>query len=182
MSKHTTAHLNAALKLVRYLKLTTGQGLLFSSTNILSLSAYCDADWAACPSTRRSLSAYCILLRSSLISWKSKKQTTVARSSAEAEYRSMTNAACEVTWLVSLLKNFDVSVPTPLLLFCDNQAAIHISSNPVFHERTKHIVIDCHLGRDKINSGLLSPHYIASGQQLTDLLTKALSSHQIGSL
>ena len=107
------------------------------------------------------------------MSWKSKKQPTVARSLAEAEYRAMANVASEVDWLVKLVQDFGISVGSVKLL-CDNQAALHIASNPTFHERTKHIDIDCHFVKERVQSGLLKLIHVKSQHQLADLMTKAL--------
>lgn len=98
-------HMQAALKLVRYLKGTIGQGLFFSASSSLSLTAYCDSEWGICPTSRKSVTGCYIVLGDSLISWKSKKQHTMSRSSAEAEYRSMATTSCEVTWLLALFKD-----------------------------------------------------------------------------
>jgi hypothetical protein len=108
------------------------------------------------------------------VTWKSKKQTVVARSSAEAEYRAMAHTTSELMWLQHFLCEIGFSPPTPIPLFCDNQAAIHIASNPVFHERTKHIEVDCHFIRDKILSNDISTPYMKSGEQLADMFTKSL--------
>lgn len=132
-------HLMAAHKLVRYVKGTAGQGLHFSSSSSISLSAYCDADWATCKETRRSITGYCVFLGDSLLSWKCKKQLTVTRSSSEAEYRAMANVCCEILWVRVILKDLHQPVSPSTDLLCDNKAALHIASNPVFHERTKHI-------------------------------------------
>ncbi|CAN1751808.1 Retrovirus-related Pol polyprotein from transposon RE1, partial [Linum perenne] len=144
-SEPHNGHLMAAQRILRYLKLAPGQGLFYKSDNELTLQGYCDSDWATCPDTRRSITGYCTYLGSSLITWKSKKQTTVSRSSSEAEYRALAHLSCEIQWLTVLLKELGVNVPLPVSIHCDNRSAIHIAENPVFHERTKHIEIDCHV-------------------------------------
>ncbi|KAL0451791.1 UNVERIFIED_CONTAM: Retrovirus-related Pol polyprotein from transposon RE1 [Sesamum latifolium] len=175
-------HLDAALHLVRYLKGCPERGLFFPASNSFTLTGYCDADWASCVDTRRSLTCYCIFLGGALISWKTKKQTTVARSTVEAEYRSLATTACELQWVTYLLSDLLVQVPTPIPLYCDNQAAIHIVANPVFYERTKHIEIDCHLVRDKFKSGFVLPQHISGTEQLADVLTKSLSGFQFSNI
>ncbi|KAL5551858.1 hypothetical protein UlMin_002034 [Ulmus minor] len=146
------------------------------------LNAFSDADWGSCPDSRRSTTGFCIFIGDSLVSWKAKKQTTVSRSSAEAEYRALSSTASELIWLQKLLRDFQVEVSSPALLYCDNQAAIHIASNPTFHERTKHIEIDCHFVRERITSGVLKLLPIRSQHQLADMFTKPLPSAQLSSL
>ena len=107
MDKPRDIHLEAAYNVLRYLKATPGQGLLLPSNGSLNLRAFCDADWARCRDTRRSVTGYCIFLGNAPVSWKTKKQGTVSRSSAEAEYRSMASTCCEVTWLQNVLKGFE---------------------------------------------------------------------------
>ncbi|CAM8949089.1 unnamed protein product [Rhodiola kirilowii] len=167
-------HLKAAHKVLRYLKLAPAQGLFYPASQHLSLQAFCDADWGACPVTRRSVIGYSILLGHCLISWKTKKQSVVSRSSAEAEYRAMTQVSCELVWLTILLKDFNVQISLPIPLHCDNNAALHIARNPVFHERTKHVELDCHVVRQHVSSGFLAPQYVPSSSQLADLFTKPL--------
>lgn len=122
------------------------------------------------------------MLGNSPISSKSKKQHTVSRSSSVAEYRAMTAAAAEVTWLVRLLQELGVNDLTLVTLHCDNQSAIHIAKNPIFHERTKHIEVDCHFTRDKVPEGLLQLTYLSTRFQLADVSTKSLPSPQLHNL
>ena len=133
MSSPRTPHLEALHHLLRYLKSSPGQGLLFSSSSSLSLRAYADVDWGSCVDIRRSTTGHCVFLGDSLVSWKSKKQNTVSRSLAKAEYRALTSLTSEILWISSLLKDFGIHVG-PTLVFCDSQAAVHLASNPSFHE------------------------------------------------
>ena len=174
MQKPRDDHWTAALRVVRYIKGCPDQGIMLSSNSNLQLTAFCDADWSACPRTRRSLSAYLVLLGDSLVSWRTKEQHTVSRSSAEAEYRSMADATCELKWLKRLLHQFGFYHPQPMRLFCDSQSAIHIAKNPVFHERTKHVENDCHMVRDAVQAKLLRTVHISTKNQPADLLTKPL--------
>lgn len=123
-----------------------------------------------------------LLLGDSPISWKSKKQATVSRSSSEAEYRAMAGAAAEVTWMVRILQEIGVVNLKPVTLHCDNQSALHIARNPVFHERTKHIDLDCHFTREKVMEGLIELTYLPTTHQLADVFTKVLPSAQFTNL
>ena len=117
-----------------------------------------------------------------LVSWKSKKQSVVSRSSVESEYRAMTQSVCEIMWPHQLLIEVDIMTPIPIKLWCDNQTALHIASNPVFHEWTKHIEIDCHFVCEKIQPGLISTGYVKTREQLSDIFTKALSGDKVSYL
>ena len=167
------------LRIVRYLKGAPGRGLLYRSGGKLVVEGYTDADWVGSMSDRRSTTGYCTFLRGNLVTWKSKKQTVVARSSAEAEYWAMAHTACELVWLRNLLQEIGYDISTPMKLYCDNQAAVHISSNPVFHERTKHIEVDCHFVREKVLNGVIETAYVSTGNQWADLFTKGLSRGRV---
>ncbi|KAK9672332.1 hypothetical protein RND81_12G093600 [Saponaria officinalis] len=171
-------HMQAALHFVRYLKGTVNIGLFYPSDSVLDVKAYSDPDWGQCAFTSKSLSGYCVFIGSSLMSWKTKKQRTVSKSTAEAEYRIMSYTTSEIVWIVNLLKDLKVEVPLPVPLYCDNRAAEHIAHNPVFHERTKHLDIDCHYVRDKLQEGLLMPQHVHTSEQLADLMTKALRAQR----
>ncbi|CAL2253642.1 unnamed protein product [Prunus armeniaca] len=175
-------HLEAAVRVLKFIKGTPGQGLFFPTNNNLTLKAFCDSDWASCPTTRKSISGYCVFLGDSLISWKSKKQSNVARSSTEAEYRAMAATCLELTWLRYILQDLGVKQDKPIPLHCDNQAALHIAANPVFHECMKHIEIDCHIVREKLLYGMISTFYVPSHLQLADIFTKALGRELFSSL
>ncbi|XP_013613768.1 PREDICTED: uncharacterized mitochondrial protein AtMg00810-like [Brassica oleracea var. oleracea] len=174
LSRPTDLHMTAAHKVLRYIKGNPGQGLLFSASTDLTLQAFADADWGTCPDSRRSVSGYCVFLGGSLISWKSKKQDVVSRSSTEAEYRSLANATCDLLWLHQLLTTFKIKVKLPVTLFCDSKSALHLAANHVFHERTKHVELDCHTTRDRMKSGFLNTLHVTSANNLADILTKAL--------
>ena len=178
MKAPTVAQWEAALRVVRFLKGCPGQGILLRSDSSLELSVYVDADWSTCPVTRRSLSAYVVLLGGNPISWRTKKQDTVSHSSAEAEYRAMAVATKELKWIVPLMKELGIEVNKPVSFYCDSKAAIYIAANPVFHERTKHIERDCHCVRDAVKAGLISTTHVRTKEQRADILTKALGRAQ----
>nr|KAJ0195196.1 hypothetical protein LSAT_V11C700353940 [Lactuca sativa] len=175
-------HWIAALRVLRYLKATPGQGIFLPADSDLTLVAYCDFDWLGCPFTRRSKTGYFITLGGAPISWKTKKQSVVSRSSAEAEYRSMATTVSEILWLRWLLTDIEASQTAATRLYCDNQATGHIANNPVFHERTKHVEMDCYFLRERVESGEIFPAAIHTKDQLADLFTKPLGTDRFRSL
>ena len=148
MSNPCLPHLEVGLHTLRYINVNPDQGLIFNKNENFTLQAFCDSDWAACPHSRRSVSGFFIMVGGSLISWKSKKQVTISLSSAQAEYRSMRRVTTELAWLSRLLHELSIPNVTPIPVKCDSQAAIYIAKNLVFHERTKHVEIDCHFVRE----------------------------------
>ncbi|XP_022014404.1 uncharacterized mitochondrial protein AtMg00810-like [Helianthus annuus] len=174
MHKTTEAHTQIAFKVLRYLKNAPGAGILFTKGTPFQLTAFADSDWAKCVDSRRSVTGFCILLGGSLVSWKSKKQSVVSRSSAEAEYRSMCSATCEILWLLNLLRELNGAVDIPVELKCDNTATLSIAANPVFHDRTKHFEVDLFFLREKIASGLIKTKGVKTEDQLADIFTKGL--------
>ena len=164
-------HYAVVLRILQYLEGTIFDGLHFSSHSLLTLQTYSDVDWVGDLTDRRSTTRYCFLLGDSLISWRKKKQTVVARSSTEAEYRALAATTAELIWLRWLLQDLGVGCSTATKLHCDNRSAIQIAHNDVFHERAKHIEIDCHFIRHHLLQGTLTLHSISSHNQLADIFT-----------
>ena len=125
---------------------------------------------------RRSTTGYCTFIGGNLVTWKNKKQKVVSCSSAEAEYRSMRKLTSELVWIKGLLRGFDIETTSLITMHCDNQAAIHITSNNVFHERIKHIEVDCHKVRQAVEQQVILPCYTRSEDQLAHIFTKAAST------
>lgn len=142
--------MDAVMRILRYLKSCPGRGLLYKSHGHLQVECYTDADWAGSLDDRRSTSGYCTFVGGNLVTWRSKKQSVVARSSAEAEFRSMAHGICEVLWLKIILRELGLFQQKPMMLYCDNKAALNIAHNPVLHSRTKHIEIDRHFIKEKL--------------------------------
>jgi histone deacetylase 1/2 len=167
-------HWNLVKRLLRYIKGTSGHGLVLHASSTTDIAAYSDADWAGCPDTRRSTSGFCVYLGSSLISWSSKRQPTVSRSSAEAEYRSVANTVAECCWLRQLLGELHCPIDKATVVFCDNVSAVYLSANPVHHRRTKHIELDIHFVREKVALGQFRVVHVPTNDQLSDIMTKGL--------
>jgi hypothetical protein len=160
---------------LRYLKGSVDHGLQFSKGS-LNLEAFCDADWAGDPDSRRSTTGFGVFLGPCLVSWCAKKQPVVARSSTEAEYRALATVTTEVYWLRMLLKDLRISLSIPPTIWCDNIGALALASNPVYHARTKYVEVDYHFIREKVVNKDVLIKFISTHDQLVDIFTKGLTS------
>ena len=178
VSAPTSVHFGHLLHVLRYLRGTSSRCLFYACNSPLQLHAYSDSTWASDPTDRRSITGYCILLVSSPIAWKSKKQAVVSRSSTEAELRALATTTSEIVWLRWLLADFGIScdIATPLL--CDNTGAIQIANDPVKHELTKHIGVDAFFTRSHCHQKTIALQYVSSELQLADFFTKAQTREQ----
>ena len=175
-------HWKALKRVLRYLKGTITHGLDFTRSKSLNLTAYSDSDWATDVDDRRSTSGFCIFLGNNLVTWSSKKQPTLSRSSTEAEYRSLASATAEILWLNSLLQELRIQQSRTPIIWCDNLSTVSLSANPVLHSRTKHIELDLFFVREKVVNKDLSVCHIPSIDQVADILTKPLSGAFFGRL
>ncbi|CAN6700356.1 unnamed protein product [Malus baccata var. baccata] len=139
MSSPTDIHFGAIKRIIRYLQGTMNIGITFSANTVSKLTAFFDSDWAAYLNTRRSITGYVVYLGNNPISWQSKKQNSVSRSSTEAEYKALAHTAANIAWIQNILKDFEVVLDAPPMIHCDNMSAIALSANPVFHSRIKHL-------------------------------------------
>ncbi|GJZ44077.1 ribonuclease H-like domain-containing protein [Tanacetum coccineum] len=169
-------HLSAPKRILRYVQGTLHYGLKLFSSSTTDLVAYSNANWARCPTTRRSTSGYCVFLGNNLLSWSSKRQPTLSRSSVEAEYRGVANAVAETCWLRNLLCELHTHLSSATLVYCDNVSAVYLSCNPVQHQCTKYIEIDIHFVLDFVAAGHVRVLHVPSRYQFADILTKGLSS------
>ncbi|KAK3788830.1 hypothetical protein RRG08_032853 [Elysia crispata] len=178
LSMPSDRHMIVAKHVLRYLKATIQQKLTFrKAVDNLSLSSFCDSDWGN-SEDRKSITGYCFTLsrEGPLISWKSKKQQSVALSSCEAEYMAMSSATQEGKFLLALINDMNIDLHVhDFTLNCDNQGAIALSKNPVHHQRSKHIDIRYHFVRDEISNGLMKVQYVPSEENLADVFTKPVS-------
>lgn len=168
--------LEAVRRILRYVKSTIDYGLLYKKGENCKLVGYCDADYAGDHDTRRSTTGYVFKLGSGTISWCSKRQPTVSLSTTEAEYRAAAMAAQESTWLIQLMNNLHQPVDYVVPLYCDNQSAICLAENPIFHARTKHVEVHYHFIREKVLREEIEMRQIKTDDQVADLFTKSLST------
>jgi hypothetical protein len=181
---HTRPDISYAVSIVSryvYLKGSPGKGLWFKRNGHLNVDGYCDADWASCLDGRRSTSGYCVFVGGNLVSWRSKKQQVVSKSTAEAEYRAMSQGLSEMLWLRNLLSELKVLRKGPLNLWCDDQSAINIANNHVQHDRTKHVETDRFFIKEKLDDRIIKISHVTSSGQIADCLTKGLQIKECSS-
>ncbi|KAI5354358.1 hypothetical protein L3X38_007253 [Prunus dulcis] len=173
VNQPTDLHWHLVKRILRYVQGTLAFGLSFTAGD-MNLSAYSDADWAGDINTRRSTTGFVIFLGSNPISWQSKKQGSVSRSSTEAEYRALANTTADLAWIRQVLKDLKLYLPDPPIAYCDSLSALALSSNPVYHSRIKHLDIDFHFVRERVQKKDLLVQYVSTDEQLADVFTKGL--------
>ncbi|WJZ97833.1 hypothetical protein VitviT2T_016408 [Vitis vinifera] len=176
MHRPSEGHMDAVMRILRYLKSSPGKGLMFSKNGHLKVVGYTDVDWAGNITDRKSTAGYFTFVGGNLVTWRSKKQKVVALSSAEAEFRGMVKGICELIWLKKLLAEIGVAPSSKMNLFCDNTAAIAISHNPVQHDRTKYVEVDRNFIKQNLEEKIIQLPFVKSEDQLADVLTKAVST------
>ncbi|KAM0028505.1 putative RNA-directed DNA polymerase [Helianthus debilis subsp. tardiflorus] len=179
MHQPQTTHMDAVWRIIRYLKGTAGHGVLFQCNKNLIIQAYTDPDWAGDKGDRRSTSGYFTLVGGNLVTWRSKKQKVVALSSAEAEFPGIARGLAAVLWIRKLLNEIGFPQTEASMIMCDNKAAIQISENPVQHDRTKHVEVDMHFIKEKLENGVIELPFVHSEDQLADILMKAVNAKNL---
>jgi hypothetical protein len=173
----TSDHLAAVKRIFRYLRSYPDMRITYSRDGGEQLTGYTDANWAGgniAQDGRRSTSAYIFTLAGGPISWSSKRQHTVATSSCEAEYIGQCNATKEAVWLRLLLRELAYPMIGPTTIFADNKSAIALAKNPVYHGRSRHIDIQYHYTREKVNDNTIQLVYLPTIEMVADGLTKPL--------
>ncbi|XP_057811608.1 secreted RxLR effector protein 161-like [Salvia miltiorrhiza] len=169
-SDHKEAHMDVAKRILRYIKGTSNVGLWYPADDDFKLTGYTDSNFARCAIDRKSTSGTCQFLGSKLISWFSKKQTSAATSTTEAEYMAAGSCYSQILWLVQELKDYRIE-ESKVPIYCDSSSAIAISQNHVHHTRIKHVSIRHHFIRDHVEKKDISIEKIHTSIQRADLLT-----------
>ncbi|KAK4386396.1 Retrovirus-related Pol polyprotein from transposon RE2 [Sesamum angolense] len=182
MQSPSQVHYAAAKRILRYLRGTKDFGIWYKSTNDAKLVGYTDSDWAGSVDGMKSTSGYTFSLGSGIFSWASKKQATVAQSSAEPEYIAAAAISNQAIWLRRILEDIGEKQDEPTTIYCDNKSAIAITKNPVQHSRTKHIDIKYHSLREATTRGEIELKYCSTEEQLADIFTKALPQNKFEEL
>ena len=176
MNSPTELHFGAVKRIIRYLQGIMHSGIVYSANSQPILTAFSDSDWAADLNTRRSVTGYVVYIGDNPISWQSKKQTSISRSSTEAEYKALAHTTADISWVRQILRDLKCSVHQPPIIHCDNMSVIALSSNLVFHSRIKHLDTNYHFVRERVQKEDLEVLYIPTEEQTADVLTKGLHS------
>ncbi|KAK8455555.1 hypothetical protein SEVIR_4G136850v4 [Setaria viridis] len=168
-----TSYCQVVKRIMRYLRFTPKFGLWYSASSTITLHGYSDADFAGCHLNRKSTSSTCQFLSSSLVSWSSHKQSSVAQSTTEAEYVSAASYCSQLLWMISTLRDFGLDF-THVPLLCESTSAISVAMNPVLHSKTKHIDLRYHFLRDHVERGDIDIGYVATQNQLANIFTEPL--------
>ncbi|XP_050111865.1 uncharacterized mitochondrial protein AtMg00810-like [Malus sylvestris] len=174
MNNPTDVHYALVKRILRYVQGTINCGLTYSASSDQSITAFSDSDWAADPNTRRSITGFVVYMGNNPISWQSKKQSSVSRSSTEAEYKALAHCVADMAWIHLLLKDLHQFLSYPPLLHCDNLSALALCANPVFHTRIKHLDTDFHFVCEKVQKKDLLVQYVPTEDQTADVFTKGL--------
>jgi hypothetical protein len=149
-------HMNAVMRILRFLKAAPGKGILFTkNADYQSINTYTNANWAGAIDDRRSTSGYITFVGGNLVTWRSKKQNVVARFSVEVEFRGMTLGFCEALWLRLLLQDLGYQSRQPIQLYYDNKSECDIAHNPVQHDRTKHVEVNRFFIKEKLDGKIV---------------------------
>jgi hypothetical protein len=172
-------HLDAVRRILRYIKHTLHCGIFYEAKSQLQVHGYIDADWVGNVLDRRSTSGFLFSFGSGVVSWRSKKQPTVALLSTKAKYRGVVIVACEVVWLQKLLSDLGQLVNVPVVIYCDNISSILLANNSVYHARTKYIEVHYHFIREKILAKKIDLIHVSTKDQVADIFTKALGTDKL---
>ena len=174
MHSPRNSHFQAANRILRYLKGTSGLGITYKRTYKLNLILYTDSYYAGSRVDHRSTTGYCTFLGGNLVTWRSKKQEVVSKSSTEAKFRAMSKGIDEVMWIKYLLEGLKISYIKPIIIRCGNKSAISIAHDPVYHDRMKHVNIDRFYIQEHLEQGILKTEHVNSEEQCADIFTKGL--------
>ncbi|XP_016185165.1 uncharacterized protein LOC107626777 [Arachis ipaensis] len=167
------SHWKLVKRIPRYASGTIKYDLHLRKNDSLNITAYCDSDWGGDPDDKKSTGGMCVFLGRNLVSWSSKKQSLVARSSTETEYRAMADLIAELIWIKNLLSELRVTASIPTI-YCDNLSVVLLASNPILHSKSKHFEIDLHFVRDYVAKEVVKVSHVSGSVQLADILTKAI--------
>ena len=182
MHSPRNSNFQAVNRVLRYLKGTTGLGITYKKIVKIDFVLYTGSDFAGCRVDYRSTIGYCTLIRGNLVTWRSKKQSVISKSSTKAEFHAMSKGIDEVMWIWNILDELKIPCIKPIDICCDNKSAISIAHDPVYHDRMKHVNIDRFYIQYHLEQGILKTDYVSSEEQCADIFTKGLPTKAMGYL